>query len=211
MAMKRAYTMVLAIITAIVFTGGCQEEQVSSNVSLHRLIAAENRELKAQLQQETKKHDEEIKNLKTQLQTETKKRDDEIKTLKTQLQTKTKKRDDEIKTLKTQLQTKTKKRDDEIKTLKTRLQTETKKRDDDVQNLRKQLDQCEMSSDKKMNEEGERQCEKLVSDLMDGNTELTAEVEQLKNEMAKIKGEPAEPPALPRGEQPDANANQEAF
>ena len=83
----KAYTVVLAIIAAMVFTGGCQEEQVSSDVSLHRLIAMENRDLKAQLQQETKKREEEIKNLKTQMQTETKKRDDKIKTLEKQFQT----------------------------------------------------------------------------------------------------------------------------
>jgi len=83
----KAYTVVLAIIAAMVFTAGCQEEQESSDVSLHRLIAMENRDLKAQLQQETKKREEEIKNLKTQMQTETKKRDDKIKTLEKQFQT----------------------------------------------------------------------------------------------------------------------------
>ena len=68
--MKKTCAAVLAISMAILWAWGCQEEQVSSDVKQSRLIAAENGDLKTQLQQETKKRDDEIKNLKTQLQTE---------------------------------------------------------------------------------------------------------------------------------------------
>lgn len=101
--MKKTYAAVLAVIAAIVFTGGCQEEQVSSDVNMHRLIAMENKDLKAQLQQETSKRDEEIKNLKTQLQTETKKRDDVIKNLEKQLQTEKEKLNADVENLSKQL------------------------------------------------------------------------------------------------------------
>jgi hypothetical protein len=80
--MKKTCAAVLAISMAILWVGGCQEEQASPGEKMARLEAVENRELKAQfqkekaqLQQETKKRDEEIKNLKTKLQTETEKRD----------------------------------------------------------------------------------------------------------------------------------------
>ena len=82
--MTRAYTAVLAIGMAILWAGGCQEEQASSDVKQSRLAAVENRELKTQCQQETKKRDEEIKNLNTQMQTETKRRDDKIRSLETE-------------------------------------------------------------------------------------------------------------------------------
>ena len=97
--MTRVYWAFLAIGAMMMWAVGCQEEQVSSDVKQSRLIAAENGDLKTQLQQEAKKHDEEIKNLNTQMQTETKKQDDKITNLKTQLQTEAKKRDEEIKNL----------------------------------------------------------------------------------------------------------------
>ena len=156
MAMIKTYTAVLAILAAMVFTGGCEKQQASSDVRMHRLIAMENRELKAQLQQETKKRDEEIKNLKNQLQTETKKRDDGIKNLKTQLQ------------------------------------NETKKLNDEVKNLTEQLTRCEQTRDGKIAEEVKKYCEEQVTSLTDWNTELVTENEQLKNELAKLKGESVE-------------------
>ena len=79
--MIRAYAIVLIISTAAVWTAGCQEEQVSSGDKMARLMALENRELKAQLQAEIKNRDNEIQNLKDK----TKKQDDEIKNLSEQL------------------------------------------------------------------------------------------------------------------------------
>ena len=102
--MKKTITAAWLIIAGFVFTMGCEKQQeTSSDVRMHRLIAMENKQLKEQLQQETKKSDDEIKNLKNQLQTETNKRDDEIKKLKTELQNETKKLNDEIKILTEQL------------------------------------------------------------------------------------------------------------
>jgi hypothetical protein len=77
---------VLAFVTVavtVVLVGGCQKEQgqSSEDVRIHRLIALENKELKAQLAAETQKRDAEIKNLREQLQTETKKRDNDIQGL----------------------------------------------------------------------------------------------------------------------------------
>ena len=83
--MKKTCAAVLAISMAMVWMGGCQEEQASSDVKQSRLIAAENGDLKAQLQQETKKRDEEIKNLKTQLQTEKEKLNADMNNLSKQL------------------------------------------------------------------------------------------------------------------------------
>ncbi len=45
---------------------GCEEAN-TSDVKMHRLIAAENSQLRAQLQAETQKRDKEIKDLKDQL------------------------------------------------------------------------------------------------------------------------------------------------
>ncbi len=83
--MKKTYAAVLAISMAILCAGGCQEEQASPDIKQSRLMAAENRDLKTQLQQETKKKDEEIKKLKTQLQTETKKQKEQSETEKEKL------------------------------------------------------------------------------------------------------------------------------
>ena len=82
--MTKTHVMVLIISIATVWTGGCQEEQ-TPDMRQARLIAMENKELKAQLQ-------DEIKNLKAQCQTEAKKQDDEVNNLKGQI----KKRDDDI-------------------------------------------------------------------------------------------------------------------
>jgi hypothetical protein len=84
--MTRLYAVALAFSAMMVWTGGCQEEQqVSSDVNLHRLIAAENRELKEKLVAEEKKRDDEIKKLVIQHQAEMKKRDEDMNRLKEQL------------------------------------------------------------------------------------------------------------------------------
>jgi len=165
--MTRAFAAVLAISMAIVWTGGCQEEQTSSDVKQSRIIAAENGDLNRQLQQETKKRDDEIKNLKAQLQTET----------------------NEIKNLKTQLQTEISKRDDEIKGIVGQCQTEMNQRDAVIQLTRKQLGECAQTRIDKLQEEADKQCKDSISAMNDWNSELKDEVDRLKAELAKAKGE----------------------
>ena len=187
--MKKTCAAVLAVSMAILWAGGCQDEQASSDVKQSRLVAAENRDLKTQLQQETKKRDDEIKNLNTQMQTETKKRDDKIENLKTQLQTETKKRDDKIENLKTQLQTEAKKRDDEIKNLNKQLQTEKEKLNADVDNLSKQLAECvqeKQAALDRVNIKIENQSEEIVGETI---IPLMKEMEELKTEIARLKAE----------------------
>jgi predicted RNase H-like nuclease (RuvC/YqgF family) len=132
--MIRAYAIVLIISTAVVWTAGCQEEQASPDVKTARLIAVENRELKAQLQAEIKNRDNEIQNLKDK----------------------------------------------------------TKKQDDEIKNLAEQLSQCEKASDAKIEkiqkDMGEQNIS-FITNLVDKNSELTTEVERLKAELAKAKGE----------------------
>lgn len=196
----------MAVLAAVIigaWSGGCQEEQASSagstpakdvqgqasssqDVKLHRLIAMENRELGAKLQVETKKRDDEIKNLKTQLQTETQKRDNDINNLKGRLQTETKRRDDEIKSLKTQLQAETQKRDDEIKNLKSQIQNETQKRDDEIKNLKGQLAQCTRERDAGVKTLKEQYL-RVLANIMEKNSELTAEVSRLQTEAEKTR------------------------
>jgi chromosome segregation ATPase len=177
--MKKTYAVVLAIGMAILWAGGCQEEQASSGDKMARLMGAENKDLRTQLQAENK-------NMQTQLQAEKNKRDDEIKNLNSQMQ----KRDGEIKNLNAQLQTETKKRDDEIKNLKTQLQSEMKKRDDDVNRLTEKLAQCEQGKQKSIKEQEEEQkrLEGMISDLMGGDTKLVGKVKQLEAELADCKG-----------------------
>ncbi len=193
--MIRTYAAVLIISMAVVWTGGCQEEQVSSGDKMARLEAAENKDLQSQLQAENKLRNDEIKNLKTQLQTETKKRDDEIKDLKTKLQTETKRKDDEIKKLSEQLKkaqapipAEVAKRDNEIQNLK----DEAKRQDNNVKNIAEQLSLCEKARDAKMEEVQKSMGDRYISfitDLTNKDAELTAEVERLKAELAKAKGE----------------------
>jgi len=187
--MKKTCAAVLAIGMAIFCAGGCQEGQVSSDVKQSRLIAAENRDLKAQFQQETKKRDDEIKNLNTRLQTETKKRDDEIKNLKSQSQAEAKKQDDEIKKLSEQLKkaqslprAEITKRDDEIKGLN----AEIERRDGDIRDAGKQLEECEHARDERVAKIIDKQCEETVSKLLDWTAELSAEIERLKAGQADV-------------------------
>ena len=134
--METTYKTILAIILAMVFTGGCREKQ-GSEEKLYRLIAAENRELKEQLQIETKKGEDEIKNLKMQLKNE-----------------------------------------------KERLGA-------DIESLTKQLKECRQRTDEKIEEQMKKYCEDAISQLMDWNQNLIAEIERLRDELAKIKGESA--------------------
>jgi septal ring factor EnvC (AmiA/AmiB activator) len=83
--MKKTAIAILIIIAAMIFAGGCMEEQASSDSKIHRLIAAENRELKEKLEAEKKKRDDEIKKLETQFRAEMLKRDDDMNRLTEQL------------------------------------------------------------------------------------------------------------------------------
>jgi exonuclease VII large subunit len=165
--MKKTCAAVLAISMAILWAGGCQEEQVSSDVKQSRLIAAENRDLKTQLQQETKRRDEEIKNLNSQMQTETKKRDDEIKNLKTEA----------------------KKQDEAISSLEKRLQTEKEKLNADADNLSKQLAKCvqeRQAALDRVNMEIKKQSEEITEGAI---IPLMKETGELKTEIARLKAE----------------------
>ncbi len=122
----------------------------------------------------------------------------ENRDLKERLQAETKKRDDEIRNIQKKMQAEIKKRDDEIQNLKTQCQNEKRKLNDDIENLADQLEDCVKTTDEKIKEQMKKYCEDTVSQLMDWNTELTAENEQLKTELTKIKGKPA-------GPQTDAN------
>ena len=161
--MIRAFAAILVVCMVVVWTGGCQEEQVSSDVKQSRLIAAENGDLNRQLQQETKKRDDEIKNLNAQSQVEMKKKDEEIKKLSEQL-----------------------------KKAQASSQAEITKRDDEIKNIEDQLSQCKKARDAKMEDVqkdlGDRYIG-LITDLTNKPSELTAEVERLNAELAKAKGE----------------------
>lgn len=63
-----AVTMIIIGLWAL----GCQDQE-APDTKTARLIALENKELKAQMQDEIKKRDDEIQKLKEQIQAETKK------------------------------------------------------------------------------------------------------------------------------------------
>jgi len=62
-----------------------------------------------------------------------------------------------------------------------------------VQVLTEKLARCEQTRDRKIAEEVKKYNEESTTTLMDWNTELVAENERLKAELAKIRGEPNEP------------------
>jgi predicted nucleic acid-binding Zn-ribbon protein len=192
--MKKTCAVILAISMATLWAGGCQEEQqVSSGDKMARLMALENRGLNRQLQQEAKKHNEEIKNLNTQMQTETKKRDEEIKNLNSQMQ----KRDEEIKNLNSQLQkqdeeiknlnSQLQKRDEEMKSIGKRIQTEKENLNADVDNFSKQLAECVQEKQAVM-DKAERDIKKQSDELTEGVVvPLLDDMEKLKTEIAQLK------------------------
>jgi predicted nucleic acid-binding Zn-ribbon protein len=180
--MKMAYMAFLAVGMAILCAGGCQEEQVSSGDKGARLMAVENKELKEQFAAEKKKQDDEIKNLNTQCQAEMKKKDDEIKKLSAQLK-------NAQASAQEPLLAKIKMQDDEIKNLNARFQAEMKKRDDEIQTINKQLAECEQTTSEKAAKEIDKQCQEMVTDLLNWNTDLVAEVERLKAGQADVNSE----------------------
>ena len=179
--MTRAIAAVLAISMAILCAGGCQEEQASSGDKMARLMAVENKDLKAQLQAEKKKKDDEIKNLNTQLtklHAEIAKKDAEISNI-----------SEPFKKTEESLWAEITRRGEETKQLVEQCQTEMKQRDNDLRIIREQLGQCTQARNDKVQEEADNQCKGAVSALDDWNSELKEEVERLKAELAKVKGE----------------------
>ncbi len=54
---------IVAAVFIIVWAGGCQEEQISSDVKMSRLISAENRQLKQEIETLKKQIDQQEQNL----------------------------------------------------------------------------------------------------------------------------------------------------
>ena len=75
--------IVCAMVTMTIiglWVWGCQEQQ-APDTRTARLIALENKELKAQMQAEKRERDEEIQKLKEQIQADTKKYNDEVQSI----------------------------------------------------------------------------------------------------------------------------------
>ena len=158
--MKKTCAAILVISMALFWAGGCQEEQVSSGDKMARLTAAENANLKTQIQQEAKKHDEEIEKLNMQMQKEAKQRDDEIKNL-----------------------------NGKIKELTNQFHTEKEKLNADVDNLSKQLAEC-VQERRAVQEKAEKDIEKLSEELSEGVVApILDDMQKLKTENAQLKAE----------------------
>jgi hypothetical protein len=84
MTKTRIGCAIVTIVTIGLLVWGCQEEQ-TPDMRTARLIALENKELKAQMQAEIKKRDDEIHKLKEQIQADTKKHNDEVQNFSDQL------------------------------------------------------------------------------------------------------------------------------
>jgi cell division protein FtsB len=98
----------------------------------------------------------------------------------------------ENKELKAQMQAETKKRDDEIQKLKEQIQADIKKHNSEIQSMSDLLSQCEhdrtvgLKEQEKLQKE---QIEKVLTGVMQENQKLTAEIERLNAEIAKLKGQ----------------------
>jgi Skp family chaperone for outer membrane proteins len=98
----------------------------------------------------------------------------------------------ENKELKAQMQAETKKRDDEIQKLEGQIQAEINKHNDDVQSLSNQLAQCEHDRTEGIKESEKKQQEQtqsVLTGVIQENQKLTAEIERLNAEIAKLKGQ----------------------
>jgi len=98
----------------------------------------------------------------------------------------------ENKELKAQMQAEMKKRDDEIQKLKEQIQAETKKHNDDVQSISNVLTQCEHDRTvglKETEQKQKEQIESVLTGVIQENQKLTAEIERLNAEIAKLKGQ----------------------
>jgi translation initiation factor 6 (eIF-6) len=97
----------------------------------------------------------------------------------------------ENKELKAQMQAEMKKRDDEIQKLKEQIQADIKKHNDEVQSLSNMLAQCEhdrTAGIKEMEKKQKEQIDSVLSGVIAENQKLTAEIERLNAEIAKLKG-----------------------
>ena len=98
----------------------------------------------------------------------------------------------ENKELKSQMQAEKKKLNDEIQKLKEQIQAEIKKHNDEVQSISNVLTQCEhdrtvgLKETEKLQKE---QIESVLSGVIAENQKLTAEIERLNAEIAKLKGQ----------------------
>ena len=98
----------------------------------------------------------------------------------------------ENKELKEQMQTEIMKRDDEIHKLKEQIQADTKKYNDNVQSISDILAQCEHDRTegiKELEKKQKEQIEMILADVIKENQKLTAEIQRLNSEIAKLKGQ----------------------
>ncbi|MGD0077091.1 MAG: hypothetical protein ABSB91_00535 [Sedimentisphaerales bacterium] len=98
----------------------------------------------------------------------------------------------ENKELKAQMQAETKKRDDEIQKLKEQIQADIKKHNSEIQNISDLLAQCERDRTAGLKEQEKlqkEQIESVLTGVMQENQKLTAEIERLNAEIAKLKGQ----------------------
>jgi hypothetical protein len=133
---KVACAAVIMIIISL-WAWGCQEQQ-APDIRTARLIALENKELKAQIRAEIKK------------------------------------------------------RDDEIQKLKEQIQADTKKHNDEVQSISNLLTQCEHDRTegiKETEQKNKEHVESVLSGVIVENQKLTAEIQRLNAEIAKLKGQ----------------------
>jgi Flp pilus assembly protein TadB len=96
------------------------------------------------------------------------------------------------KELKAQMQAETKKRDDEIQKLKEQIQADIKKHNSEIQNISDLLAQCERDRTVGLKEQEKlqkEQIERVLSGVIAENQKLTAEIERLNAEIAKLKGQ----------------------
>jgi hypothetical protein len=165
--MAKVIAVILAISVAVVWAGGCQEEQASSGDKTIRLLDAENKDLQTQLQNEKKKRDDAIANLNAEV----------------------KNRDNDIRNLKTLLRDEADKRENEVNDLVAQCQAEINKQKGTIETVRTQLGECAQTKQDQLQAEADKQCKDSISAVNEWNKELQEEVERLKAELAKAKVE----------------------
>lgn len=94
-----------------------------------------------------------------------------------------------VKHIKEQCLAESKKLEDEIKRLEKQYDSEIKKKDDEIKQCTEQLSQCAQIKSTEMQKEADKQVWDMVTKLGQANDELSAEVERLKAELAKVNGQ----------------------